>query len=751
MKRGMMKWFCLIALVTVGAAQVVEQDRTITKVVKLLKDMMDKSIKEGDEERVIFAKFKCYCDTSEAEKKASIKQLTEQIELLESEIAEIQGSTGGLSEECADLKRRLAENKMAQDEATSIREKEKKAFDAEEADLEQAIKQMSEAIKTLGEVGADQTKSVGADHKQFMAGFGEKDGPSLLSVKTQVDSALRIASELMTNANQKKAAAFLQSPFTGTYTSQSAEVMGILKNMRDTFTKNLAEARATEKERLAAYKRLMKILTEAQDEMTKSYESKQEELGGNDLTLANKKQQLADAKKQKASDEVFLEKLIPMCKDKTSEYDKRKILRANEETAIAEAISILNSDAAFATYGTVDATSSRGGALQFIQLRAVHKHMSGKENTRKMIQQVLQNAAKDANSARLSKVLAKVQAENPFDEVLDEIDKMLELIKEEAKQDKENLDWCYSERDENHAEKKKLKGEMESLEEGIDELDKSINHPKTGLKTQIAEREDALEKNNEAQKTETASRLEENIAYQKDVKNLVDAEKLVEKAIKVLKAYYEDLEKKAMGTGFIQEDPAPPSTWDNKYAGQSKEASGEGGVIVNLEVILDNTKLEEKEAHSDEEQAQHEYEDSMTALKEEQKKGEKNLASLQEQLAEAEKDLTDAEEDLKKTTAAHDAVVAYLLKIKPGCDFITENFDLREQNRGIEEAALEKAIKLIKGTPAYKTAVEEATVESYGKCKEPCVEDADDVKCKACRADVTIPAYCAGHEGTNGC
>merc|ERR1711943_107549 len=96
------------------------------------------------------------------------------------------------------------------------------------------------------------------------------------------------------------------------------------------------------------------------------------------------------------------------------------------------AISILNSDAAFATFGGVDATSGPSGPPGFIQLRAVHTHMSGKDNARRMVQKVLQNAAKDTKSARLSKVLAKLQAENPFDEVLDEIDKMLALIKEEA-------------------------------------------------------------------------------------------------------------------------------------------------------------------------------------------------------------------------------------------------------------------------------------------------------------------------------
>merc|ERR1719502_844192 len=107
----------------------------------------------------------------------------------------------------------------------------------------------------------------------------------------------------------------------------------------------------------------------------------------------------------------------------------------------------------------------------------------------------------------------------------------------------------------------------------------------------------------------------------------------------------------------------------------------------------------------------------MTSLKDEEAKSEKLLAELKEDLAEAEEKLLRTKEDLKATVADKEAIEAYLLKIKPGCDFITSNFKLREKNRATEKAALEKAITLIKGTPAYKAAVNEATVESYGDCK----------------------------------
>jgi len=109
------------------------------------------------------------------------------------------------------------------------------------------------------------------------------------------------------------------------------------------------------------------------------------------------------------------------------------------------------------------------------------------------------------------------------------------------------------------------------------------------------------------------------------------------------------------------------------------------------------------------------------------------------------------EEEHKKTTKDRDAVENYLAKIKKGCDFITTHFEERETNRGTEAEALDRAYELIEDTPAYKSAVAEAHVEGFGDCKEPCVEDEDHVKCKACMAEVTIPAYCAGHKGTSGC
>merc|ERR1719301_243221 len=78
-----------------------------------------------------------------------------------------------------------------------------------------------------------------------------------------------------------------------------------------------------------------------------------------------------------------------------------------------------------------------------------------------------------------------------------------------------------------------------------------------------------------------------------------------------------------------------------------------------------------------------------------------------------------------------EAIEAYLEKIKPGCDFITTNFDTREEYRKIEKEALEKAVELLKASPAYKAAVTKAEHEAMGDCKDICVGNEAHVTCKA--------------------
>merc|ERR1719359_1691553 len=104
---------------------------------------------------------------------------------------------------------------------------------------------MNQAIDTLSAIGADQTAASLVSKHQFL-GKEEKQA-ALLKVQSSVQNTVKAAALFLPQKQQKALSAFIQAPFTGTYTSQSGEIVGILKNMRDTFKSNLATAEASEK------------------------------------------------------------------------------------------------------------------------------------------------------------------------------------------------------------------------------------------------------------------------------------------------------------------------------------------------------------------------------------------------------------------------------------------------------------------------------------------------------------------------
>merc|ERR1719217_1165620 len=169
-----------------------------------------------------------------------------------------------------------------------------------------------------------------------------------------------------------------------------------------------------------------------------------------------------------------------------------------------------------------------------------------------------------------------------------------------------------------------------------------------------------------------------------------------------------------------------------------------------LGFILEETKKEEKQAHTDEEEAQQTLEETQIDLKTQEAACLETIADLEESLASTEKTLEETQIDLEKTTKEKKALEAYLLKIKPGCDFITENIDARKDARTAETDALKTAKDKLMGTPAYKSAAAAAEKIMLGKCADDC-GDKSSVECKACVAGTSVTGYCAAHKGESGC
>merc|ERR1719235_3052615 len=331
-------------------------------------------------------------------------------------IADKSAVNAAYSQEAAKLEADMAENKKGQGDATATRGKEEEAFEKEEEDLVKGIEQLDKGIDILAAVGADQTVSGDSDSELLMAKDATESAKAMFMSKKSVvkklddnlKEALRAASVWMDDKQRGMVSSFLQAPFTGNYNAQSGEIVGVLKNMNDTFTANLKNARQVEAKALADFTAMKKVLDEEYDEASDLFEKRKKEIGETAELISTTTSERDTADTRLADDQEFLASLTDRCAKKKADFDKRNMLRSQEEAAIAEAIAVLNSDAAFETFGKVSATST--GATGFIQIsKSEDQDMQKVASTAAA---ALARTSKELHSVRLAKIAMALQSKN---------------------------------------------------------------------------------------------------------------------------------------------------------------------------------------------------------------------------------------------------------------------------------------------------------------------------------------------------
>merc|ERR1719331_2530935 len=475
---------------------------------------------------------------------------------------------------------------------------------------------------------------------------------------------------------------------------------------------------------------------------------------------------------------------------KAKEFEKRNMLRAGEEAAIAEAISILNSDAAFESFGKVDATST--GATGFIQL-------SESPELRKKVSSELIAASHRVHSVRVARIAMAISDGNPFKKVLEMINKTITIIEAEEADDVEKKDTCIEEQTTNEKNKEDKETDIQTLESNINDLEVAIE----GTKESITLATEDLGLNRDSQKSTTATRTDAHAVFTETLANCEDAEKILHKAVEVLQKYYaflhshsaeksyeehankdsgggnmerlaglsvEELEKacsekaECMGfttAGWLKSAIKDQSEWydwedgdlyvkmlngvpayeaptsliqgkseplEGEPEGEFSSGQGESGnkAIDMLVFIAGETKAEKENAIEDEKANQMSYEAEMQALTSSETTLLENIDTYKLDLATQEKQLEETQEDLNTTVAEHTAIVKYLAEIEPGCEFIKANYETRKQNREAEIKALNEASTLLIGTPAYQAAEAKAARDAQGDCGPTCAELGDD-------------------------
>merc|ERR1719380_136840 len=152
----------------------------------------------------------------------------------------------------------------------------------------------------------------------------------------------------------------------------------------------------------------MKVMEEEYDDMEELFEKRKKEIGETAELISRTSSQMNTAQEQLDDDTEFLASLTDRCAKEKAEFDKRNMLRSEEEAAIAEAIAVLNSDAAFATFGSVKATST--GATSFVQFSESQKE--DVQKVRSTAAAALARSSRQLHSMRLAKIAMALYSKN---------------------------------------------------------------------------------------------------------------------------------------------------------------------------------------------------------------------------------------------------------------------------------------------------------------------------------------------------
>merc|ERR1719159_561418 len=128
------------------------------------------------------------------------------------------------------------------------------------------------------------------------------------------------------------------------YVPQSGEVIGILKQLGDELSKDLADEIAAEEAAIKAYEELMAAKTKEVEALTAAIEEKLTRIAELGVKIAEMKNDLTDTEEGLIEDKKFLADLEKNCATKEKEWAEICKMRQLELVALADTIKILNDD-----------------------------------------------------------------------------------------------------------------------------------------------------------------------------------------------------------------------------------------------------------------------------------------------------------------------------------------------------------------------------------------------------------------------
>eukprot|EP00971_Amphidinium_carterae_P165040 3271626-Amphidinium_carterae.1 len=473
----------------------------VEQVITLLSTLKSKLTAEGEKEAATYEEFACFCQNATGQKSDSVVSGQDNIESLS---ATIQMETETKQKKMSDLADRqamqeeLAANLTAEN---SVYAKEKAEYEATTAELNQAISGLNNAISAM-----------------------EKSKPaSFLAVKPSVHKTLEMAEVLgfIKPSRQSAVTAFLQAavdPSDPVYKFHSDNIVTVMKDVLADFTGKKAEVDEEFGRRTQLHKEMVESLTSHMTANKAAMEQLQERIASLTSSIAENRQDLVSAQAMLEDDQLYMKDLTERCETRAKEWDQRSQMRADELKALTAALAELTGDVKSMDEAANERALLQKKAVSFLQgdMREfrVHPHdhsllerskvgMKSKDAAKAMALQLLAAQGKKLQSIVLTSLVSR-SAADPFVKVKDLIQKLIERLLAESRDEATKKGFCDTELGKSKLETEyrqdevkelsaeiiAIKAKRDSLEEEIDALNSSVISLSANLENATAIRAD---------------------------------------------------------------------------------------------------------------------------------------------------------------------------------------------------------------------------------------------------------------------
>merc|ERR1719398_666312 len=357
------------------------------------------------------------------------------IQDLQAKRAQLDLDIQALNEEIAGYEEQIAESKKMRGEEVST-------FDAALTDMEKAISSLERAIETLAATGV-----------------------SLAQIKSIVRTSLLMADAMDMAPKSRRVVTMLLSedqPITDVPTSDydfhSGGIIETLEGLLGTFRERKTTLESDNETAESDYNVAMQAKLDQLTQAQQSLENKQKEKTETSEDIATSQADLTETTAMLNDDRVYLKDLTEKCETKAKLWDQRSQMRADELSALTQALSVLEgmvAEKAAATgeggrslsqkENTTEATEVE--PVAFVQEKLVRKLMVPDEDAakREKIVSLLTSAGKKLQSAVLSTLALKVAKDDPFKKIKGMIQELIERLLQEEADEANHKGWCDTE------------------------------------------------------------------------------------------------------------------------------------------------------------------------------------------------------------------------------------------------------------------------------------------------------------------